>query len=300
MLKLSREAFRKAAVFIRENARPVDKALFEFEFRDGSIEFAAQELARYQNADGGFGHGIEPDMRLRASSPFATSVGIQYCIALGLDTESPIVEAAIKYLVSTYDRAHDYWVHSYEDVNNEPHAPWWHVDTLAPPIEEKWPNVSAENVGYLNRFSEHVPPDLLTQANARAKRNLESSDTIPALYDFMCWQRAHPYLPEPIKSLALRKLGRTAEAVVDSLKDTKGEIRIFWLAPHPTSPLMRFPEIVYSLFDAEITAQKDDGGWWPTWNWGQYDDVWPMAEREWAGKMTAKCLIVLKRHGLIE
>ena len=26
----------------------------------------------------------------------------------------------------------------------------------------------------------------------------------------------------------------------------------------------------------EIERQSDDGGWWPTWKWGQYEDVWPM------------------------
>ncbi|MFX1263816.1 MAG: hypothetical protein ACFFH0_00415, partial [Promethearchaeota archaeon] len=51
---------------------------------------------------------------------------------------------------------------------------------------------------------------------------------------------------------------------------------------------------VYELLGEEVARQADDGGWWPTWKWGQYEDVWPIAEREWAGKITVHCLAALK------
>jgi len=43
--------------------------------------------------------------------------------------------------------------------------------------------------------------------------------------------------------------------------------------------------------------QQDDGGWWPNWHWGQFEDVWPVAEKEWAGKITAETLWTLRRFG---
>jgi hypothetical protein len=54
------------------------------------------------------------------------------------------------------------------------------------------------------------------------------------------------------------------------------------------------------MYDYEINRQNEDGGWWPTWSWGQYEDVWPIAEREWAGKITTHCLIALDRFKLLE
>jgi hypothetical protein len=69
-----------------------------------------------------------------------------------------------------------------------------------------------------------------------------------------------------------------------------GAIRIFWLAPNPESILIAYPGNVYNLMYQEIERQSDDGGWWPTWTWGQYEEVWPIAKKEWAGKITLDCL----------
>jgi hypothetical protein len=60
------------------------------------------------------------------------------------------------------------------------------------------------------------------------------------------------------------------------------------------------PENVYNLLKHEIGRQAEDGGWWPTWKWGQYEDVWPIAEREWAGKITVGCLTTLRAFDMIE
>jgi hypothetical protein len=46
--------------------------------------------------------------------------------------------------------------------------------------------------------------------------------------------------------------------------------------------------------------QSSDGGWWPTWRWGQYEEEWEVAKTEWAGKLTAECLMDLDKFNLIE
>ncbi|PNX49992.1 MAG: hypothetical protein BV458_14010 [Thermoplasmata archaeon M9B2D] len=301
-MKLSKENFLLAAKFVRKHARDLDQLLFSYKFENASKNDVLQALAKYQNSDGGFGHGIEPDFRLQASSPMATSIGLQYCEELDIDTEHTIISSAVKYLVSTYQSDGGYWPVTFLNVDEEPHAPWWHVKEIITPSEAKWPNPNAEIVGYLNKYAMHVPEELLKAINIRALANLESSRHIEGLvYDIICWNRIIPYLPKLLKLKARDKLKQTFQKVLPTMQETLREVRIFSLASNPDSLLYHlFPDEVNTLIDSEIERQSPDGGWWPTWKWNQYEEVWKLAEVEWAGKITTECLIALNSYNLIE
>ena len=51
----------KGANFIWENARLLERAIFEYRFLGGSADRIPLILRLYQNADGGFGHALELD-----------------------------------------------------------------------------------------------------------------------------------------------------------------------------------------------------------------------------------------------
>lgn len=55
--------------FIWENARHLERAVFDYHFRDGSPKRISDILRTYQNDDGGFGHALEPDLRAPDSQP---------------------------------------------------------------------------------------------------------------------------------------------------------------------------------------------------------------------------------------
>jgi len=301
-MKLSRANFLLAVKFVKSHARDLDLLLFDYKFENSSKDDVLQVLAKYQNSDGGFGHGIEPDFRLKASSPIATSIGLQYCEELDIDSEDTIVTSAVKYLVSTFQPDGGYWPATFLDVNEEPHAPWWHEKEIVAPPDAKWPNPNAEIVGYLNKYAMHVPEEILNAVNSRALANLESSEYIEGLvYDILCWNRIIPYLPTHLRLKARDKLERTLRKVLPTMEETLREVRIFSLAPNPESLLYKlFPDEVDRLISSEIEKQSPDGGWWPTWEWGQYEDAWEVAKVEWAGKITAECLTSLDSYNLIE
>lgn len=52
---------------LRTKAKPLERAMFEFEFDNGGKEGVLEALEAYRNEDGGFGKGIEPDFRCAAS-----------------------------------------------------------------------------------------------------------------------------------------------------------------------------------------------------------------------------------------
>ncbi|MGG4491443.1 hypothetical protein [Metabacillus idriensis] len=57
-----------------KKARKVDRALYLFEFENGSKEDVLMELKAYQNQDGGFDNGLEPDFRCSDSSALASKI----------------------------------------------------------------------------------------------------------------------------------------------------------------------------------------------------------------------------------
>jgi len=229
----------------------------------------------------------------------ATSVGLQYCVEIDADSRDEIITSTMDYLITTFDVEHAYWPKTPMTVNDVPHAPWWHVDEIKPPAEASWANPNAEILGYLYRFREHVPNDILGIVRKRALVNLNNLDTIESLYCFMNWERAYQSVTGSLKSLISKKVGKTLQTFEPTL-DTLGEIRVFWIAPTPESFLMSFPNHMHLLHDYEINRQSKDGGWWPTWSWGQYEDIWHIAEREWAGKITVDNLIAMDKFHLLE
>ena len=59
----------RGANFIWENARLLERAIFEYHFLSGPPERIFDTLHAYQNDDGGFGHALEPDLRAPDSQP---------------------------------------------------------------------------------------------------------------------------------------------------------------------------------------------------------------------------------------
>src|SRR5690349_684541 len=78
MKMLSSPQLEKVISFVDNNARQLDKVLLQFLLGKASMQDVAKELQMYQNSDGGFGNGLEPDFRTPTSSNMATSFAFQY------------------------------------------------------------------------------------------------------------------------------------------------------------------------------------------------------------------------------
>ncbi|HEX9972962.1 MAG TPA: hypothetical protein VGD14_12905 [bacterium] len=112
-------------------------------------------------------------------------------------------------------------------------------------------------------------------------------------YNILCWQRAFPYFPSDIKELVTSHL----YSAVHQLSLNPEEMNICWLVPTRHSIIaQKFFGKVSELLEREIARQSYDGGWWPTWEWGQYPEACTIARKEWAGKITLDILLALRQH----
>ena len=69
--------FDAAADFLAARARVLDRRVFQRLFCGGAAEPVRDAVAAYRNADGGFGHALEPDLRAAASQPAAVEMALR-------------------------------------------------------------------------------------------------------------------------------------------------------------------------------------------------------------------------------
>jgi hypothetical protein len=302
LLKFTNQSFSKARDFLYQNGRMLERASFAFHFEGGSASDALAELAGYQNSDGGFGHGLEPDFCTAASSGEATALALHVLGRLGIPAENPMVHSAVHYLLRTYNGLKGGWAIAPPEVNDAPHAPWWHYDAAtgkAPP--ETAVNPTAELAAGLYPYAKLLPPSFLERITEFSLSYLEAQPDPLDMHDLVCLCRLADRLTPDVARRTWPRLERAVLAVV-------GRDRAGWAnyGPQPLtfiflpdSPLAN--SLAHELeanLDYRIETQGADGSWAPNWSWGDfYAEAWPQARQDWQSALTLESLLTLQRFG---
>jgi hypothetical protein len=126
------EAIDRARQFFAHNGRDIDQARFIYHFGAGSQDDLLAALSRYQNPDGGFGHGLEPDIQAPESNPFATQLALLICAQADVPRTHPLLQRTVEYLERTQDEE-GCWRFS-EGIYRHELAPWFQG--------WEWPNLN--------------------------------------------------------------------------------------------------------------------------------------------------------------
>ena len=298
---LSKARLAAAEAFVREKGRPLDAALLDLTRGRGSADAVLAALVGFQNADGGFGHGLEPDLASPASSAIATSIGLRIQTHLETPARRPTVVAAIDWLAGALDREAGVWPIVGQDVELAPHAPWWNWSAnLAADWNGFRFNPTAEILAHLYRFRDQAPADLLACAETGLRQTLADTTQIENAYDLKCAIRLAESdgLPADL-ARSLEGLVRRSIAAHDPADEHASP---FDAAPTPASP---FADLVDGQIEPALTAliaaQAEDGGWTPFWDWSFVDaKAWAKAKADWRGQLTRDALEVLLAYGRVE
>lgn len=301
--KLTKENFNNAKDFINQNGRDLEKSLLSYAFENGNAENVLSALSRFQNSDGGFGNSLEPDFRLKDSSPMATSVAFQVFHKLNLDKDEPIVKSSINYLLETLDKKRSFWFQVPKSVDTVPRAMWWNYKEFKEdviPLED-WGNPTIELIGWLIKYS--GPSQLIEDLKKLAIKNIKLLPDEMEMHDLLCSLRLLEQLGESEGKEVRDKLKKAAGEVM--AKDEKSwsgyGLRPHWVIKTPKSPLYEeYKDVLHKSIAFEINNQKENGGWFPFWEWGNDYPEWGTAKLEWAGVLTLDFLITLKNFDLIE
>ncbi|MFG1707733.1 hypothetical protein ACFLIM_31465 [Nonomuraea sp. M3C6] len=275
----------RAERYLQLHGRLIDRMRFAALFADGPRERVLDVLRCYQNADGGFGNALEPDLRGAGSQP--EPVEVAFWILDELDAfDSPMVPAACDYLarVSASDGGVPFVLPSVRDT---PRAPWWQTDddppgTLIP---------TASVAGLLHKHGS-THPWLATATDFCWSRIAALSETSP--YEARSVVTFLDLVPD--RGRAEAEFARLRDAILATVAldpDEAGEAHFpLDFAPSPLRLPLFSQEVLDVHLDALAAAQSADGGWngnWPMWT--------PLVEHEWGGYVTVQRLRTLRAYG---
>ncbi len=303
MTLLAHDAYQRAARFLVEQARPLEAACFRHDFEGAAAAAGIEALRAFQNDDGGYGHGLEPDVRTPSSGALATGVALQRLAELGAAAEHPQVAAARAYLERTLDPERWTWRVVPDDVDAHPHAPWWSSEGLEERFGGFQVNPRAAVVAGLLHFEPAAEEGWLGPLVEATVRTLETREL--DMHELLA---ALTLLEAPGLPVGSRARVRSAceQAALRSVATDPASWEGYGLqpldvAPRPGSPLHHlFAEAVEVNLEHRIARQGDDGAWAPAWSWDGYPEAWEGARREWQGVLTLDALRSLRAYGRIE
>ena len=302
-MKLSSDGYDRARRFILNRARPLERALLAHGLEGAPPQPVLEALAPFRNEDGGFGHALEPDVRLPGSSVIATTIGLQVLREVEAPADHPFVQGAISYLLETYDKGLGGWRNVGPAVDEFPHAPWW---SWSETPDAHWKtNPRAEILGHLYHYATGVSADFLDELTRKTVADIETLLSTEIGADaLLCCARLAETAEFPRRAIVARRVCEIGRAMVNRNPEEWGAYvpKPLKLAPLPDSTLARdlASDVTLNL-DYEIEHQEPDGSWSPYWSWGDtYPDAWEEAKREWAGDITLRNLKSLRAFGRIQ
>jgi len=281
--------FEAAADFLAAHARVLDRRVFQRLFSGGAAEPVRDAVAAYRNADGGFGHALEPDCRSAASQPAAVEMAMRI-MDLADAWDERLVRDAIDWLTAIAP-AGGGAAFIQPSVSEGPHAPWW-VPAEGHPASL----IQTGQIAAMLYAREFAHPWL--DGAARVMWSGIETLTSPNGYEMFGVLAFLEHVPD-------RKRAEDAFDRIGPLLLSSGLVALDPAAEGETfGPLDFAPlpgSIARRLFDAPTIdahldhlagAQRDDGGWmfnWPSWS--------PAAEADWRGFITVDALRVLRANG---
>jgi hypothetical protein len=120
---LSDEQINSVKDFVFRNGRLLERRLFECFFENGTPQACIKALLAYQNPDGGFGNGVEPDLLC----PDSTAIGAEtamFVLDILDDHDAELIKGLTRWTVASQTDA-GIIPHPPENMFNYPHQPWW-------------------------------------------------------------------------------------------------------------------------------------------------------------------------------
>ena len=289
---------KSAKNFILQNARPLELSLYKYFFESGSNQAVIDELSKFQNPDGGFGHALEPDFFNPNSSPIATNDAIITLFRISaLDRDSAIVKGIVKYLDShdSFNEDKKRWLFAIDSNKDYPHAIWW--EKKGDGISKFNPSVSlaAFMVCYVNRTSlyEEIIKDAVTY--------LKSGEEISG-DDVNCYLLAYELLTSnsisDIVDLNIFK-DLLCNAIENCICKDISKYGVEYVPMPSVIFTGRYTEFITSEIKPLIEAEKDilgkkqreDGGFDITWKWYTPYPDFEQARAWWRPRITLEKLL---------
>ena len=300
--------YKNARAFVLRHARPLDWARWQYHFEGGDRQTVLTALQAYQNADGGFGHALEPDAWNPASTPIQIWAAAEILREIGMDdAKHPVMRGILQYLASGQDFDGHTWANAPSSNNAHPHAPWWHSQSTSTSHHSY--NPTACLAGFILRFANKGSPlSALGQRVARAAYDAYMAGPLfQDMHTAACYVRLWQYVSE-IGGVDGLDLAALETKLLEQVGHCITHDTALWETGYVCRPSQFFRDrhsVFYpgneAIADHECTfiarTQLPDGSWPIPWHWDAFPEEWALSKNWWKGHVAVSNLLFLKGMG---
>lgn len=296
------EVYEKARKFIYRNARPLDLALWKYHFEGGGKKDVIDVLAFYQNADGGFGHGIEPDFLNPNSTPIATWRAIGIFNEIDASADEKIVKDILRYLDSGKDFQDGKWYNTVKTNNDYPHAVWWECDSEIG-IPNDNPTISlagfaikhADKNSALYKKAKKIAVNAAKTLTVSTELEMHTARLYIELYEYC----------STIEGFDLFDLGLFKSALYSAIKNIVCTDSSKWFTEYVCKPSFYYDgyKLVFDILGMDLCRKEGelmlnnrlpDGSFPVTWLWHNDYKEYYVAENWWKSNILINNLLYLR------
>ncbi|AEY66544.1 hypothetical protein [Clostridium sp. BNL1100] len=313
MKKLTLKDYKEIKSWMYRNARPLELAIWQFYFENGSKEAVLSALEIYQNDDGGFGHALEADSWNPNSSPYTTLKAINILKEVGFnDKHHPIVRGIFKFLESNAYCSENGWYFNIPSNDDYAHAPWWTYNMEANSFEGIGLTAEIASFIFLNADKDSEIFNKALMISDRIIGNLSKADNygemgirgycvlLEALGKTgMALQFDHKSLTEKVKKLVYNSIERDTTKWIYYTRRPSDYIN------SPESIFYKDnQDIITKELDYLIDTRPQNGVWNITWSWFENNErfakEFAISENWWKARVAIDKIIFLKNFGRLD
>lgn len=300
---MASEKLRSIRNYLFRQARFLDTARWNYHFEDESAVHVLKALKAYQNDDGGFGRGLEPDNQNPHSSPLSTWSATRILREIGFpDLASQIIRGILAYLAATKDFRNGKWTAATASNNHYAHAPWWHWSEHGDSFQY---NPSAELAGFVLRFADPdselynraeimirtLVPDVMSAGYPLQAHEL--SNLIMLFEDLTHIGRTDLILPG-FEAFLQRKVKETIEQDPARYRTDEYITSPLFYIKSKDSPFYEENQEIADFYAGFLEDTVQPEGCWPlNWTWGD-EPVPEGARRDWHGILIVDRMLYLQ------
>jgi hypothetical protein len=288
----------QARNFMATHARVLDRRRFELLEGQTDPSGALAALDGYRNDDGGYGWGLEPDLRSPESQPGAALHAFEVVVEIAPAT-APQALALCDWLgsVTRPDGGLPFALPLGMTAGS---GPWWKEADLSTSSLQ----ITAVSTAEALRVAAHDPGvashPWLERATEYCLSAIESMEEAPFAYVLAFSVRFLDALHESRPGDAARLLQRLGEFVpADGKVPVRGgtedeTLHPLDLAPYPDRPARALfsDEVISADLDRVASGQQEDGGWTV-----DFLKISPAGSLDWRGYATVRAIDILRRNG---
>jgi len=295
---------QRAIDWLYRHGRPLDVARYEFLFLEKNKETCIRALESFQNPDGGFGHGFEPDSQNPFSAPVQTWLAFGFIEELNLPKNHNLIKKTVDYLVNHAQKKDGFYLATIPSNNIYPHAPWWTYSAEG----SVWGyNPTAAIAGFLLKYGE--TKEIIEFANKTIKKAINDFIAGPSnnMHEIKCFLDMVNFVGDMSKFENSKKFLDLLLLQIDHNLEKNSEL---WFKAYCVRPLQFFDkpsafgyEMYKDLAKKEATMILEhlnlEGIWDITWSWDSYPEAFAIAKQDWQSMLIVNYIKMLKAYKII-